>query len=108
MSKYKAVKTMVGDEVFDSKKEAKRWVELRKMEEDGKIKDLARQVKFPLLPKQMLDGKVIERQCNYIADFIYRENGHLVVEDTKGIMTPEFRLKKKMMLYFYGIRIRIQ
>jgi hypothetical protein len=68
----------------------------------GRISDLKRQVKYELIPKQ--DG---ERACYYVADFTYYENGNLVVEDCKGYQTEVFRLKKKLMLWVHGIRIRI-
>lgn len=51
-------------------------------------------------------GKSIERECAYIADFVYAENGKIVVEDTKGVRTPEYIVKRKLMLYLYGIKIK--
>ena len=87
--------------VFDSKKEFIRWCELRIMERGGNISGLKRQVKYELIPKQ--DG---ERACTYIADFVYKQNGETVVEDTKGFRTTDYILKRKMMLFFHGIRIK--
>ena len=75
---------------------------LRLLERAGKIKDLKRQVKYELIPKQ--DG---ERACTYIADFTYYENGKLVVEDCKGCQTEVFKIKKKLMLWVHGIRIKL-
>jgi hypothetical protein len=63
-------------------------------------------VKFELIPSQRYDGKVIERPCHYIADFTYMENGNLVVEDTKGFRTKDYIIKRKLMLYLCGIRIK--
>lgn len=102
MSKYGNIKTTTSDGItHDSIREANRWCELKLLERAGKISDLQRQVKFELLPKQ--DG---ERAVYYIADFVYVENGREVVEDAKGKRTKEYILKRKMMLYFHGIKIR--
>ena len=105
-SKYHSKKTVVDGITFDSKKEAMRWRELTLLEKAGHISHLERQVKFVLLPSQKVDGKVVERPCTYVADFVYTENGQTVVEDTKGFRTPDYIIKRKMLLYFYNIRIR--
>ena len=92
---------------FDSIRERDRFIILNDRLERGEITDLNRQVKFQLLPSQKDEhSKVIEKPCFYIADFTYRENGELVVEDAKGVRVAVYVLKRKMMLYFYGIRIR--
>lgn len=102
MSKYGNIKTVTLDGIqHDSIKEAKRWWELKLLERAGEIQDLQRQVKYELLPKQ--DG---ERPVYYIADFVYTENGKKVVEDVKGMRTKEYKLKRKMMLYFHGIKLK--
>ena len=49
---------------------------------------------------------MIEKACKYVADFTYHENGDLVVEDAKGVKTEAYRIKKKLMLKEYGIKIR--
>lgn len=118
-TKYKAKKIELDGITFDSKKEAKRYADLKLFERAGEIKDLQRQVKYILIPAQkepdrkgpkggIIRGKVIERECAYIADFVYQitVTGETIVEDTKGFRTAEYRIKKKMMLYFYGIRIK--
>lgn len=107
-SKYHAKKTVVDGIEFDSRKEAKRWQELRMLEKAGAISDLKRQVKYELIPAQKdpATGKVIERACTYIADFCYVEDGETVTEDTKGFRTDAYRIKRKLMLQKYGIRIR--
>ena len=97
MTKYHNIKTGK----YDSRKEAKRAVELGLLQRAGQIKGLAEQVKFELLPPQ--DG---EHAVHYIADFMYIENGKEVVEDVKGVRTSEYIIKRKMMLYFHDIRIR--
>lgn len=105
-SKYRNKKVVVDGIEFDSKKEARRYSELLLLERAGAIQDLKSQVKFELIPSQRYDGKVIERPCHYIADFTYQENGFLVVEDTKGLKTKDYIIKRKLMLYLNGIRIR--
>lgn len=90
-----------------SKKEHKRAGELALMLRAGLISDLREQVRYELIPAQYDDGKLIERQCAYIADFVYRdESGELVVEDTKGVRTSEYIIKRKLMLKVHGIRIK--
>lgn len=108
MSKYNSKKTVVDGQVFDSKKEANRYQELLLLEKAGVIKNLSRQVKFVLIPPQRDEnGKVVERECSYKADFVYyEEDGETVVEDVKGFRTKEYIIKRKLMLYQYGIRIR--
>lgn len=117
-TKYNAKKTIVDGQTFDSKKEALHWLELKAMQERGEIYNLSRQVKFLLIDAQrepdtvgarggVKKGKLIEREAAYIADFTYRDvEGNLIVEDTKGVKTPDYILKRKLMLERYGIRIR--
>lgn len=108
--------------VFDSRKEAKRYQELRILEAAGEISDLQTQVKFVLIPSQRESGepyktgphkgqkkpgRVVEREVAYYADFAYKDKqGRRVVEDTKGLKTKEYIIKRKMMLYFHGVRIK--
>lgn len=106
-SKYNARKIVLDGHAFDSKKEATRYAELSLLERAGEISGLKTQVKFELLPKQ--DG---ERACTYVADFVYTDakTGERVVEDVKGYKKGQayavFTIKRKMMLFFHGIRIR--
>lgn len=106
--KYHAKKTTVKGKTFDSKKESLRYLGLLAMESRGEIKDLQTQVKFILIPSQRgEDGKVIERECAYIADFTYYDkDGNYIVEDVKGVRTPEYVIKRKLMLKIHGIRVR--
>ena len=104
-SKYHARKVSVDGITFDSKKEARRWSELKLMESAGIITDLQRQVTFQLLPSQKGEGRT-ERPAKYVADFVYQENGKTVVEDTKGMKTRDYILKRKLVLWLYGICIR--
>lgn len=76
------------------------------LEKAGAIQNLHRQVKFELIPSQRIDGKVVERACGYVADFLYQQDDELIVEDVKGYKTPEYRIKKKLMLWRHGIRIK--
>lgn len=84
---------------FDSKREHQRFHLLRLRERAKEIRGLQRQVPFAL----NVQGHLI---CKYIADFTYTENGQFVVEDAKGFRTPEYRLKKKLMLAIFGWEIR--
>lgn len=120
--KYGNKKVTIGGMVFDSKKEAKRFEELFLMEKAGEISGLRRQVKYVLIPAQreFLDelytrgekkgenkpGRLLERECTYIADFVYYKDGEVIVEDTKGFRTKEYIIKRKLMLYMHHIRIK--
>lgn len=106
--KYGNKKVTIGGRVFDSKKEAHRYLELRTLEQAGHIYGLECQKRYELIPHQLgSDGKVIERSCEYIADFVYTtREGETVVEDTKGFRTPDYIIKRKLMLYVHGIRVR--
>lgn len=116
--KYRSEKVEILGIRFDSKREARRWFELTTLEKAGEIKNLRRQVKFELIPAQrepdiigkrgaVKPGKVIEREVSYYADFVYEDkDGQTVVEDTKGVRTPEYIIKRKLLLWRYGIRIQ--
>lgn len=105
-SKYKSRKVTVAGITFDSKKEANRYRELVLLERAGRLSNLQRQVKFELIPSQRVNGKVVERACTYVADFVYLENGRKVVEDTKGFKTKDYIIKRKLMLWVHGIQIK--
>lgn len=105
-SKYKAKKVTVNGITFDSQKEYRRFCELSLLERAGKITELQRQVKFELIPSQRIDGKVVERACNYVADFVYMENGKKIVEDTKGFKTKDYIIKRKLMLWVHRIQVK--
>lgn len=105
-SKYRAKKTVIDGITFASKKEANRYVMLREMQEKGLISDLRLQVKYELIPKQYTATKECWRACNYIADFVYKCGGVEVVEDSKGMRTPEYKIKRKLMLYLKGIEVQ--
>ena len=100
--KYHSKKTTVDGITFDSKKEAKRYCELKLLEKAGKITDLSLQYQFVLQPPFTKNGKMI-RAITYIADFVYfdTERCKNVVEDVKGYKTDVYQLKKKMFEYKY-------
>lgn len=119
MNKYHNRKVITSDGIeHASQKEANRWCELKLLERAGKIFDLQRQVKFTLIPAQYYaeevgEGKkpkkkLLERECAYIADFVYidAESGKLIVEDTKGVRTKDYIIKRKLMLWREGISIK--
>ena len=123
-SKYGNIKRRTADGILhDSTKEARRWNELKLLERAGRITNLQRQVKYILIPKQeetyerispktgkrLKDGtRTLEQECAYVADFVYRDakTGELIVEDTKGVKTKEYIIKRKLMLWLYSISIR--
>lgn len=122
MQKYKNKKYEYDGIIFDSRKEGRRYAELKVMQKAGIIHDLQLQVKFVLIPTQYEEssevytkgnkkgqkkrGKLLEKECSYIADFVYYENGQQIVEDAKGLRTEVYKIKKKLILERYGIRIR--
>lgn len=110
-NKYYARKCKIRGTVFDSRKEAQRYAELQLLLKAGLICDLERQKKYILVPPQRDEnGKLIEREISYIADFVYKENGKEVVEDVKGYKEGAayriFTIKRKLMLWVHGIRVR--
>ncbi len=115
-TKYHNRKTKTDGRTFDSQKEARRYKQLRQMELAGEISDLSTQVKFVLIPTQRdpITGKILERECSYIADFVYTvpqkaqlcTKSTTVVEDVKGYRTDVYRIKKKLMLLRFGIVIK--
>ena len=103
MSKYGSRKTTVFGITFDSKLEANRYMVLKGAEGEGLITDLkTQQPVMELLPKFKTEDGKTWRALKYIPDFSYTvtKTGQLVIEDTKGIETPTFKLKLKMMAYF--------
>lgn len=116
-NKYGNRKIVVGGTRYDSTKESRRHQELKLLERAGKISDLHTQVKFVLIPAQRepdtigprggrKPGRFLERELAYVADFVYQEDGKQVVEDSKGFRTPEYKIKRKLMLWVHGIKVR--
>ena len=124
--KYKNKKVVIDGITFDSKKEAGRYKELKTLERAGIIQKLQRQVKYVLVPAQYertdevytkgkdkgkpKKGRLIERECAYYADFVYMQNGNTIVEDVKGYRNGQaynlFVIKRKLMLYVYGVTVK--
>lgn len=121
-TKYNNRKVTINGVTYDSEKEYRRYRELLLLEKAGAITDLQRQVKFVLIPAQyetferygkkgqrLKEGRrCIERGVDYYADFVYTDNGKQIVEDTKSdpTRTKDYILKRKLMLYIHGIRVR--
>lgn len=91
---------------FDSGAEASRYGQLLLMERTGLIRELKRQVAFELLPaEQGADGKKL-RALKYVADFTYLDrDGRMHVEDVKGVRTPVYKIKKRLMWHIYRMDI---
>lgn len=117
VSKYNSKKAVVDGIVFDSLKEARRYGVLKALEKTGEIQGLRRQVEFLLIPEQrepdtvgvrggVHKGKLLERKVTYIADFTYLKGDEYIVEDVKGMRTPDYILKRKLLLHIYGFRIQ--
>lgn len=120
--KYNNKKIEVDGMTFDSKKEANRYKELSLLQKAGEISGLQTQVRYVLIPSQRevseevytrgenkgknKPGKLLERECTYVADFVYYKNGKVIVEDTKGFRTKEYIIKRKLMLYVHHIQIK--
>ena len=125
-NKFNARKVVTAEGVFDSHTEYQRYLQLRLLERCGKIFKLERQVVFTLIPaqyetyeryskktgKRLKDGKrCIEKGCVYKADFLYYDDcGNQIVEDTKGHKKGAaydlFVLKRKLMLWVHGIKVK--
>lgn len=97
-NKYRAQKTQVDGITFDSKREARRWQELKLLERAKEIWKLERQVTFELRVKSILI-------CKYRADFVYHDKTGQIVEDVKGVRTDAYRIKRNLMSAIYGIKI---
>ena len=108
-NKYNAIK--VDTEKFgkfDSKREYLRFLYLKDLLDRGQIFNLKRQTPYTLIPAQKKDGKVIYRACTYVSDFEYDlSTGEHIVEDVKGMVLPVFKLKQKLMYYFYKIDVQV-
>lgn len=114
MAKYNNVKY----KGYDSIHEYNRAQALKMMAKKGIISDLQEQVRYELVAaqyehyevqgarKMLKKKKLLEHSLNYVADFQYMRDGELVVEDAKGVKTKEYIIKRKLMLYFHGIRIK--
>lgn len=114
--KYHNTPTIIDGITFQSKKEAKRWWELKQLEKAGKIINLERQKKyvFDKLTLPLPKKQKVARHPSYVADFVYtnfeiKAGGvcDTVVEDTKGMVTDLFKYKWALMKYFYNIEVKV-
>lgn len=101
--KYHNRKTIVDGITFDSKAEADRYKELKRLETIGVIKGLELQKSYRLCKGRWENGKPFS--ISYKADFVYTLDGDVIVEDVKGYRTEAYQLKKKLMRAVYGIEI---
>lgn len=99
MNKYHAKKTEYNGRTFDSKKEANRAWELDMLKKAGEVVDIDYQPVFVCV----VEGKKI---CKYYADFqVTYADGRVEIEDVKGMKTPVYRLKKKLVEALFGVEI---
>lgn len=98
-NKYHARKILIDNILFDSKREANRYLVLKSMQQAGEIQDLILQPSFDL----KVDGGIVVGK--YFADFKYRVGMKVVIEDAKGVRTDVYRLKKKIVEAVYKIKI---
>lgn len=123
-NKYHAKKVKEDGVVYASKKEHRRYCELKMLERAGKISNLRTQVKYELIPSQWEEietdevyvrgsktgqkkkkKKCVEQGVSYIADFVYCEGDKEIVEDAKGMRPSDYVIKRKLMLYILGIKV---
>ena len=114
MGKYKNVKY----KGYDSIREYNRAQALKLLERQKIISGLQEQVRYELIPTQyeyyQVQGarkilnkkKLLEHSVCYVADFRYMRDGKLIVEDSKGVRTPDYIIKRKLMLHTHGVRIK--
>ena len=103
-SKYRARPTTVDGQRFASQLEARRYGHLCLEMAAGTVTDLRCQVRYPIVLAD-LDGHDVT-VCTYVADFVYMRDGQVIVEDVKGVRTPMYRLKAKLMQVLLGIVIQ--
>jgi hypothetical protein len=101
MSKYGNVPTVIDGVRFASQREARRYVALKLLQRGGRIADLELQPEFVLAVNGHKVGK-------YVADFRYLDldTGRQVVEDSKGVRTAVYKLKKKIVFALYGVDVQ--
>lgn len=107
-NKYGNEKVELDGHKFDSKKEARRYAELKLMEKAGEIKDLELQKPYVIQPSFFDRQGKRQTAIKYVSDFTYTDkNGNVIIEDVKSPATRKdrvYRLKKKMMAYL-GLEI---
>ena len=107
--KYRNTKTVLDGITFDSKREAARYQELKALAARGVIEDFRHQAPFVLAPGVRFSGeKRAKPALRYVADFAYKLDGRLVVEDVKSKVTAgaaAYRIKRHLMLSVHGIEV---
>lgn len=107
MNKYHSRKITIDGITFDSVREAKRYRDLSLLQRAGEISDLRTQVKYTLIPGQKKPSGGMERPVTYTADFVYKDkDGKEIVEDTKGMRTQQYIIRRKLMLWVCGIEVQ--
>ena len=107
MSKYHSRKVTLDGMTFDSVREAKRYRDLSLLQRAGEISDLRCQVKYTLIPGQKKPSGGTERPVTYTADFVYKDKaGREIVEDSKGMRTQQYIIRRKLMLWVHGIEVK--
>ncbi len=109
VSKYGNKKSVAADGTkFDSRAEHRRWVHLCHLQAAGLISGLCRQVAYELVKSvKFNDASRAKPVIRYVADFVFMEKGVEVIEDVKGVLTPEFKLKRHLMKALLGLEVRI-
>ena len=107
--KYGNKKSVAADGTkFDSKAEMYRWCHLQMLQRSGHISDLRRQVSYELVRSVKFAGAARAKpSIRYVADFVYVENGVEIIEDVKGVLTTEFKLKRHLMKAILGLEVRL-
>lgn len=110
--KYFSSKVKMYGMTFDSKTEASHYMKLKTRQENGEITNLQLQVEFEIIPKLVVDElkvlktktklvhKVLERAAHYTADFVYEENGKIIIEEVKSrgtMLARDYPLRRKLI-----------
>lgn len=110
--KYFSSKVKMYGMTFDSKTEASHYMKLKTRQDNGDIKNLQLQVEFEIIPKLVVDElkvlktktklvhKVLERAAHYTADFVYEENGKIIIEEVKSrgtMLARDYPLRRKLI-----------
>ncbi|WP_456363839.1 DUF1064 domain-containing protein [Priestia aryabhattai] len=98
-SKYGANKIVIDDIKFDSMLEANYYLYLLKQKNEGLILNFDLKPSFILQPSFKKNEKKFH-QIKYIADFkVFLLTGEIIIVDTKGVITPDFKIKQKLFEY---------
>ena len=109
VAKYGNKKSVAADGTeFDSRAEHRRWAHLCQLQAMDLISDLRCQVAYELVQSvKFLGANRAKPAIRYVADFVYMEKGVEVIEDVKGVLTPEFKLKRHLMKALLGLEVRV-